>query len=112
MYVYKLDKTIDRFPFQTLENTDSIPTGFYKLVGINGDNAIIVTDISLDYGIIPDTLDGFYNIKNKNQLTKADIVNSAYTTDQETKILRDAQAGRNLDIFSIYDSFVESIPGA
>lgn len=57
------------------------------------------------------TLDGWFNILNRQQITKAEIIRAVYTQDEEYKILRDAAAGRNTEVFTAFDTFVESIPG-
>jgi len=110
MNLYIVDKTLDRFPFQTLENPDPIPN--IKVVHIaNKENeAILAVWGELSYGESLDSLDGFLSTRNREQITKKDIISFVYSPDQEAKILRDAAAGRNMDNFNEYDTFVESIP--
>jgi len=56
------------------------------------------------------SLDNFNNLQTGQQVTKSEIVNKLYTYDQQIKILRDKEAGRNLDKFVEFDIFVQSIP--
>ena len=116
MKVVIKNRNKDEWPFHSLENTN-IPDCEWQLVAnteTNDKSMIIVwgTDeetVTTDEEFI--TLSGWLNILNRNQITKAEIIRFAYTQDQEYKILRDAAAGRNAELFAAFDTFVESIPG-
>lgn len=112
MFLYKVDKSIDRFPFQTLENEDAIPDIKWIHVANKENEAIIICDKELSYGVSVTSLEGYLSTLDRQQILKKDIVEFAYKPDVENKILRDAAAGRNLNEFSKYDNFIESIPGS
>lgn len=113
MFLYKIDKTVDRFPFQTLENTDPVPDITWQQLGFDQNGyALVVVDSKLSYGEPVTELLGFRFVKTNEQITKKDIVSSVYPVDVEAKILRDSLAGRNQENFQTYDAFIESIPSA
>lgn len=101
---------ITEYPFDDMYVYDR---KFIKL-GVNQDvwcGILIGNNEDILQNSIPVTvLSEFINTQTNTPLSKNDVIRKIYTLDMECKILRDAAAGRNLDRFSEYDQFVESIP--
>ena len=103
---------VTEFPFDDMYITDA---KFHKLaikdnqwLGIiKGDYTKYIEESTL--GSV-DSIDGFINIQTNMQITKAEIINAVYSYDVQIKIIRDNSAGRNLDIFEEFDTFVQLIP--
>jgi hypothetical protein len=103
---------VTEFPFDDMYITDA---KFVKIainddlwLGVlTGDYVKYIGDISLNEVT---TLTNFINIQTRQQVTKAEIIDRMYSLDQQIKILRDKSADRNLDIFTEFDEFVQSIP--
>jgi len=116
MKVVIKNRNKDEWPFHSLENTD-IPDCEWQLVANteSNDKSMIIVWGTDEETVTTDsdftTLDGWFNILNRQQITKAEIIRAVYTQDEEYKILRDAAAGRNTEVFTAFDTFVESIPG-
>jgi len=102
---------ITEFPFDDMYITDA---KFHKLaikdnqwLGIiKGDYTKYIEESSL--GSVT-SIAGFINIQTNLQITKAEIINAVYPFDDQIKIIRDNSAGRNLDIFETFDTFVQLI---
>jgi hypothetical protein len=100
------------FPFDDMYITDA---KFIKIaikddlwLGVlTGDYTKYIGNISLN---VVTSLTDFIGIQTQMQITKAEIVNVVYSYDQQIKILRDKEAGRNLEQFTEFDTFVQSIP--
>lgn len=103
---------ITEFPFDDMYITDAkfikIAINNTQWLGIlTGNYTSYIGDIVLSD---VNTLAGFINIQTKQNVTKAEIINRIYDYDQQIKLLRDKEAGRNLDKFIEFDEFVQSIP--
>ena len=98
--------TLEQFPFNDMYTADK----FFK-IGINGDTWLgVLTTISSYPGEVKfDSIEDFTSIQTGMPVTKDEIISYMYPKDIENKILRDTTAGRNLDKFNEYDSFIESI---
>lgn len=101
--------SLTEYPFDDMYVTER---KFIK-VGISNDVwcGILIGDNSDLIGQIEVVdLSEYTDIQSNTPLTKLGVIRRIYSVDQETKILRDAAAGRNMDKFMEYDQFVESIP--
>lgn len=100
---------ITEFPFDDMYVTEK---KFIK-IGISPDGlwlGILVGDCKDVTGQKPfDNIGDFISIQTNLPVTKKEIISKMYPPDVESKILRDAQAGRNLELFKEYDYFIESI---
>lgn len=103
---------VTEFPFDDMYITDA---KFIKLA-IKGDQwlGIIKGDYTkyIEESTLSsvESIDGFINIQTNMQITKAQIINAVYSHDVQIKIIRDNSAGRNVDIFEAFDTFVQLIP--
>lgn len=102
---------ITEFPFDDMYFTEMkfIKIGRRNLdwLGIlvgNYNNEIISASLVLS------DIGSFTSLQTNAPVTKDEIISYIYTKDLENKIVRDAIAGRNLNVFNEYDQFVESIP--
>lgn len=103
--------SLDEYPFNDMYVNDR---KFIK-VGISSDNiwiGILTGDNSdiINNSSEIESLNKFISFQLGIPVTKSEIISKMYSPDQETKILRDAASGRNIDKFNEYDTFVESIP--
>jgi hypothetical protein len=102
---------VTEFPFDDMYITDA---KFVK-IAINGRLwlGVLIGDYTKYIGNITlnevTSLIGFNNIQTTQQVTKAEIINRMYDYDLQIKILRDKEAGRNIDKFIEFDEFVQSI---
>lgn len=103
---------VTEFPFDDMYITDA---KFHKLaikddqwLGIiKGDYTKYIEESTLGTVV---SIDGFINIQTNKQITKAEIINAVYSYDYQIKLIRDNSAGRNQDLFSAFDDFVQLIP--
>lgn len=103
---------VSQFPFDDMYIQDA------KFVKIAKKNNLWLGVLVGDYlKYLPNTtineitsLDLFLNLQTNRQVLKSEIIEKIYPTDVQIKILRDKEAGRNIDKFNEFDQFVQSIP--
>jgi hypothetical protein len=103
---------LSEFPFDDMYITDAkfmriaIKDDLWLGV-LTGDYVKYLGDININEVT---SLENFINFQTNKQVLKSEIINMMYPYDQQIKILRDKEAGRNIEIFTTFDSFVQSIP--
>jgi hypothetical protein len=99
--------SLSEFPFDDMYTEDK----FIK-IGKRDDIwlGVLTTIDSYEGEILVESISEYTDFQTGYPVTKSGIISRIYNKDEESKILRDSAAGRNLDKFAEYDAFVESIP--